>query len=133
MPALVQSPTFLQRGKHFFLDLAFGPVLRRENKRSFSADRFLGAPAKDLFGPRAPEGDDVVRIEQKHRVIRRALDEELETLVAFAQGGLGALELVDIGGGAEPAHHATVSAAQRHIAPDEPAIFTVARPQAVLR
>src|SRR5436853_4452296 len=85
MPSLVERAAFLHgRGNFFFHRAAFS-VLRRENQRRDFTDGFTLRPTEKAFRATAPEGDSIFRIDQKHRVLTRAFDEQTETLFALAK------------------------------------------------
>ena len=89
MKTAIQGPAFNEGSVHFFLDLALPSIFSCKNHCARLPDRFVLAPSKYPFRSRAPKRDRVFSIEQKHRVISRALDKQPKTLFAFAQCFLG--------------------------------------------
>jgi len=105
-------------------------ILGSENQVPALADGFVLAPPEDALRAVAPIGNDIRGIEQEHRVIARAFDQNAETFLARTQASLGLFEVVDIGGRTEPAQDFAV-VPQRNIAADKPPINAILSPHPI--
>src|SRR4051812_15426976 len=93
----IWRPAVAQRVIDFMLDRSLRLVFRREDEVAFFPHGFFLRPAEDTLGAVAPEGDDVRRVEQKHRVVASAFDEEAEPFFARPEERFRLLVILDVG------------------------------------